>query len=99
MTVPVVMYTLKNFFLLDVFNEKIEIFNAAGLIDHWGAQEVDKRFLKLSEVSDIRVLSLEDFVGCFQVLLIGFIISFITFLLELVHVRMKQVFDCFQKSS
>lgn len=99
MTVPVVMYTLKNFFLLDVFNEKIEIFNAAGLIDHWGAQEVDKRFLKLSEVSDIRVLSLEDFVGCFQVLLIGFIISFITFLLELVQVRIKQVFDCFQKSS
>lgn len=83
MTTPVVIYTRKDFYLLDSFNEKIEIFKAAGLIDYWNFKNIDKKHLNYEETTNRKVLNLHHLFGCFQVLISGLIFSLIAFILEL----------------
>jgi hypothetical protein len=54
---PVVIYVRKNFYLTDEIDKKIEILQAAGLIDHWHSQIIDPRFLKIVESKFWRVVS------------------------------------------
>ena len=49
MTYPAVIYTKKNFYLLESINEKLNLLNAAGLIEFWHFQVVDLNFLKVGE--------------------------------------------------
>lgn len=90
MTVPVVMYTTKDFFLLNLFNDKIGILKAAGLIDYWEAQVVDRKLLKFKEISYPQALGWRQLVGCFQVLLFGCVISFVALVCEIIIVGINQ---------
>lgn len=83
MSFPVVIYTPKNFYLTEALDEKIEILQAAGLIDHWHSQIIDPRFLKLRESAEPKGIKLETLSGCFFTWIICCLISFSTFLGEL----------------
>ncbi|CRK93730.1 CLUMA_CG007258, isoform A [Clunio marinus] len=76
---PTVAYTRKNFFLIDSLNEKIELLGAAGIIYYWN-RETKKNPMENAEVNV--ALNIYHFLGCFQLLLFGFLLSFLTFLKE-----------------
>ena len=82
MSIPVVILTQKNFYLLDAFNQKLDILKASGLIDFWYQEDVKKK-LKLDVAKSPQVLSLTELFACFQILLFGMISSFLVFLAEL----------------
>jgi hypothetical protein len=83
MMIPVVIYTRKDFYLTDALNEKIENFKAAGLIDFWHFQFIDKNLAKVEESKIPKVLNIEKMIGSFYILLIGFATSFVVFFVEL----------------
>jgi ABC-type amino acid transport substrate-binding protein len=74
-TVPEVIYTKKNFFLLDEINEALNQLVESGLIEFWTFQS--NRSLK--ETTIPKVLSFSQVRGAFGVLFVGSIISLITF--------------------
>ena len=85
MLIPVVIFAQKDFFLLDAFNEKLDIMNQAGLIDFWYKKDFKNIDLRDEITKSPKVLSLTDFLACFQVLIFGLIASFIVFLIELIR--------------
>lgn len=82
-TIPVTIYVRKEFFLLKAINTKIEALKAAGLIDLWNLQDIDKRLFNIRPSKHPKVLSFHLILCCFEVLGIGCLLSIITFLVEL----------------
>jgi hypothetical protein len=82
-TVPNVLFVRKDFYLLDAINEKINIFKLAGLIDHWNSQNLDKKAMYAKEEKEPKVLSLSSLIVCFQILIFGSFLAFISFLIEI----------------
>lgn len=80
MSVPVVIYARKDFFLLEALNEKIELIKAAGLITFWEKQYANSNMTTKIEP---RVLKLKELIGCFQILIIGYMFSFMVFVIEI----------------
>lgn len=83
------IYSKKNFYLLDALDEKIDILKAAGLIEFWHFQDVDKRFLNVKEPKDPKVLTTKHLMGCFHILFFGCVASFMVLLFELLLTKMK----------
>lgn len=77
-----VIYVKKDFYLLDALNEKIEILKAAGLIDFWHFQHVNKGILKAKNYLLPKVLKLGQLAGSFQILTFGCIVSCFIFICE-----------------
>lgn len=82
MTIPIVAYAKKDFYLVDAINEIIESLTAAGLIDFWHYQNIQKDLLNMKVESYPEILTLHQTIGCFQILFIGWILGFVVFLLE-----------------
>lgn len=82
MTIPVVIFSKKDFYLLDKLNHLIGIFQASGLIDFWHYENVDKKIIvdKTSKVATI--LTFNQLLSCFQILLLGYFLSFVVFIVE-----------------
>lgn len=80
--IPIVIYSRKNYFLLDAFNDKIKFFRAAGLVEYWHFQNVDKKFLNSKIFDGPKVLTFDQLVGCFGVLVLGLLTGFISFIFE-----------------
>lgn len=93
LTIPVVIYTKKNFYLLDALNEKIDILKASGLIDFWHFQDIDERLLNVKETRDPKVLTINHLSGCFQILFLGYFASFVVFAFELLLVKVRKASD------
>jgi hypothetical protein len=83
LTVPVVIYSRKDFYLLASLNEKIEILKAAGLIQFWPTKNFDRQLLNYQSPQPKKPLTLKHFVGSFSILVTGCLISLATFILEL----------------
>lgn len=81
---PVVIYTRKNFFLLDELNEKIALFKSAGLIGLWQMEDIDRRFLKIKESSNPEPLSVNHLMGSVYLLIMGYLFSLSLFLYEII---------------
>lgn len=82
MTISVVIFTKKDFYLLDKINNEIGKFQASGLIDFWHNQNVNREV----EDKDKRyptVLKLTQLLSCFQLLFVGFLVSFLIFISEI----------------
>lgn len=88
-TMPVVIYVKKNFYLLDALNEKIEMLVAAGLINFWHFKDLDKNILKVKDTKLPQVLTLNMLMGCFYLLMIGCCSSFVFFIIENLHYKAK----------
>jgi hypothetical protein len=82
MTVPVVFYTVKDFYMLNEMNEKIEMFKASGLTNFWSHENIDIKFLNYKEDKSPKVFTLSQFAGAFKVLLFGLSVSFVVFVVE-----------------
>lgn len=84
MTIPVVMFARKNFYLVDAISEKILNFQAAGLIEYWHSQSVDKRFLKTKISKSPEKLTFNHLFGSFILMLAGLSIGFVILLIEVI---------------
>lgn len=83
MTIPNVIYTRKNFFLLDIFNEKIELFKSAGLLQFWHYKKRLAPEPRTQTKKQPRVLTMERLNGCFYILMCGTALGFLSLILEL----------------
>lgn len=81
MIFPVVIYTRRDFHLLWVLNEKIDSLNAAGLIEYWSLS----KNLRFKEDEFPQKLSLDHLQGCFEILILGILISFTVFVCECIY--------------
>jgi hypothetical protein len=91
LTIPVVIYTKKNFYLLSVFNEKLEMLISAGLIDFWSRQLNDKTLLSNVSGNERKILTIKHLFGAFCILLVGFVISIVVFLFELLLHKLRRL--------
>lgn len=81
LTIPQVIYTVKDFYLLEAINEKVELLKSAGLIDFWWNQFIETPKVPAQNVP--KSLRLHNFDGCFGILFCGSFLGFVTFLIEL----------------
>jgi hypothetical protein len=81
MSLPLVIYSRKHFYLLDELSKNIEHLKSSGLIDHWHRKGYSKKF-EAEESSGQRVLEVHDFEGCFFVVLCGFAVGVAVFCVE-----------------
>jgi hypothetical protein len=89
MRMPVVMYAKKHFFLMPEINEQIKLLNANGLIRHWHDSNVDRRKLMSKETALPKVLKLHNLLGCFQILILGCLVSLAVFIIEVCHAKVR----------
>lgn len=91
LTLPIVIYARKNFYLTDKFSEHIENLNAAGLTFYWQFQSFDRNYWKkFKEKSSAKFLSVSRLKGCFHILIAGQIVSLFLFFLELVNSKLEK---------
>lgn len=88
-TIPIVVFLKKDFYLLNALNNQIMNLISAGMIDLWYRQDIDQRKLKARMSKRPKVLTMSRLFGCFQILLCGFTMSFFVFLMELVYVKLS----------
>lgn len=86
LTIPVVIYVRKGFYLLQSLNEHIWQLDAGGLLDYWQSQIIDSRYLKIIE-KEPTAIELHHLSGCFLLLGIGVLIAAIAFVSEVLHKR------------
>lgn len=82
LNIPIVMYTRKNFFLVDELNEALEAFRTAGLIGKWYNDDLKLDSRNEKELIGPKTITLHDVFGSFQILSFGLIASFIVFIAE-----------------
>lgn len=80
MTIPSVIYTPKDFYLVDALSEMIEAYKAAGLIEHWHSKSFYKT--KSRDSQSPQVIKLRHLEGCFEEWLVGLLLSFMVFIME-----------------
>lgn len=81
MTLQIVIYTRKNFYLLGALNEKIEEIKSSGLLQYWHYKR--KAILEPANVEKLpKVLTLEKLSGCFEIWAFGLCIGFLSFVIE-----------------
>lgn len=86
LTIPVVIYTRTDFYLMLELNRKIELFKAAGLIELWDFKGGQKKEFDSSTATQEspKVLTLNHLNGILKIFLFGAVLSFTVFLFELV---------------
>lgn len=82
MSIQVVMYTKKNFYLLSAINRKIAMFQSAGLIEFWHSQTFIKRYHNGQISKTPAVLTMSQLSGSFFLLLGGLMFAFVVFTFE-----------------
>jgi hypothetical protein len=92
LSIPEVIYTIKDFYLLDEFNYKIELMISAGLIDFWYFEFIDKKSSKIKFQKHPKSLKLQHFEGCFGILVCGSFVSFIVFVMEILMRKISVLF-------
>lgn len=91
LTIPVVMYVRKGFYLLQPLNEHIAMLEAGGLINYWHSQIIDERYLEIIESKEPSAIELHQLSGGFFILLFGCFIALLAFICELLY---KKLFHC-----
>ena len=81
-TIPAVIYTRKDFYLLQELNYKLVILRNSGLIDFWNFQETYQ--VNDDSAVETKKLMMGDLIGCFQILIFGLIASFAAFVIEMI---------------
>lgn len=85
--IPIVIYTRKNFYLLDALNKKIDTFKTAGLVDFWFFKSYNLANATARPVEDPQQLNVAKLAGCFKILFLGCSISFIVIIVEIIADR------------
>lgn len=82
-TLPVVVYTRKDFYLLYMLNMKLELLKNSGLINYWQRRLVNEEEISEKERKRPRKLELYQLQGCFYILLFGCMMSSVSFVIEI----------------
>ena len=90
MTISVVLYMRKNFFLVDAINDKISMLQSAGLIEFWHSKAIDERITDNQKNFIPKPLKLKHLLGCFVLWGFGIIAASIEFLFEVVIKLIKK---------
>lgn len=88
-TIPVVIYSKKNFYLLEPFNEILGRLIQAGLIDFWRARDFDHSGLNRKQPSVPKVLTLEHIQGCLRIMVAGHVIGVVAFIIEHFYIKKR----------
>lgn len=67
----------------------MEDLNSAGLINFWQSQAIKFEIINEKESLQPRIIGLEQLSGCFQLLFLGFVMSSIAFIIEILSVHFK----------
>jgi len=78
-TLNIVIYMNLGSCLRMYFNEMLMKFVSSGLINRWASEFIDERYLKEPEDDELKILSLDQLEGAFQLLIGGLFIGFIVF--------------------
>lgn len=90
--VPVTIFFPKNSYLVESFNDQLLVYESSGLIQHWAAAHMDKKFLNFEETSSgPQKLTLDHLAGTIQMLVGGLILSFVVFLGEICWMKLREV--------
>lgn len=93
MTVSVVMYFPKNFYLREAINEILNDLSSIGLLEYWIQNYSDTRFLTIQkEQIGPKKLEIHHLFGPFNIWIIGIIVSLIIFFVEILGSHFKKVF-------
>lgn len=87
MTISLVLYFRKNFFLRTEIDSKIKALISSGLIDYWLGHSLNE--FKSRENREPTKLNLQELAGPFNILLIGYTTAFLVFVIEIVVRRLK----------
>lgn len=82
LTIPIIIYVKKDFFLLGAMNKNIDFLSSAGLIDFWHAQDVRMEILREKESATPKVITITQLLGVFHLLYLSFLLSFLVFACE-----------------
>jgi hypothetical protein len=93
MTVPIVTYARKHFYLIQAINERIESLKGSGLIEYWYSLQFLKVFTK--EQKSPEILTLHHLSGSFEIWAGGCAVSFVIFAIERVFYNWKGCCRCF----
>ncbi len=85
LTIPVVIYVRKKFYLLHSFNELIYNLGASGLLGYWQSEIIDSRYLNIIDYHEPTAIELQHLSGGFMVLLLGALVALIAFVGEILH--------------
>lgn len=87
-TIPVVAYFRKDFFLINDINIVISRLEAAGLIEFWHRKYANEFNPKSDDVTQI--MTVGHMVGCFELWAAGCLMSVIFFVIESVYYMIKK---------
>lgn len=84
------IYFRKNSYLSSMFSEKISIFKESGLIDFWASDYISSKYLNVKLPSESpRKLNMEQLLGSFEVLFIGWAVGIAILLIELIATSLR----------
>jgi hypothetical protein len=95
MTIPVVIYAQKDFYLLESMNEKIKMLITAGLIEYWNFEGINKQRISQKNEKNPKILTLYHVSGCFYILVFDWLLSLIFFPSHLLLLGSLQLFLLF----
>jgi hypothetical protein len=81
MTIPIVIYSRQDFYLLNSINEEIEKLKSSGLIDFWTYASI-KRDQSPTISSLPQALQVKHFKGIFYIVALGWTVSFVAAVCE-----------------
>lgn len=83
-TISIVMYFRKNFYLTVVIDELINRLESGGLIEYWENFYIDKRSRKSSGSQEAMKTTFGNVIGCFQLLAFGWSLALMCFTTEVI---------------
>lgn len=87
---PISIYFPKHSYLLENFNRKLEIFEAAGLINFWASTHMDMKYLTFHDQTQApKQISLIHIAGALQLLTGGLVFSSCSFLVEILWFKLR----------
>lgn len=90
MVSPTVIYTKKDFYLMDAINHGIDLFKSAGLVDFWRSQDTEKR-PSIQAEQGAKLLTMNQLMGSFMILIFGCVAGFVAFLAENLKVKFRRI--------
>lgn len=96
LTVNIVMYFPKNFYLRDAIDRKIRSLSTSGLLQYFTQKYADPKFLNIkNEQRGPKRLNVHHLFGVFNIWAIGLAIALFIFLLEISGSLIKKAFRIF----
>lgn len=84
-TVSIVMYFRKHFFLANVINDVISNLESGGFINYWHSSFIDKKFSQSEKIQNApQQLTVAHMLGCFQLWAGGCTFAYLCFIVEFI---------------